>query len=250
MRATFFLPGLVALMSALPVAPALASPSSVAIHQALSPALRSASNVVLDPDRHPAPVLAFVDIQPGDTIADFSAGAGYYSEPMATLTGPTGKVIAQVSPRFYMAEQWDAIRAVHPNITMLVEVDDDARFASDSLDILFAHLVFHDLFLPDAMGQPHHDARAVLANWFSAVKSGGHVVIVDHVAGEGNVTEVAGRLHRINPLAARAAMEAAGFVFESESSALRHGSDTHQLPFFAPGLRSGTDRFIYKFRKP
>ena len=76
MRAKFCLPGLVALVSTLFAIPALASPSSGAIHKALSPALRSASNVVLDPDRHPAPVLAFVDIQPGDTIADFSAGAG------------------------------------------------------------------------------------------------------------------------------------------------------------------------------
>lgn len=242
---------MLALFAAFPAAiPAFAAATPTPLQAALSPAQRSASNVALDADRHPDAVLTLAGFRPGDVVADYSAGGGYYSEPIATLVGPKGRVYAQVSPRFYKAEQWDAIRAAHPNIAMLVAPDDAAQFAPNSLDALFAHLVFHDLFLPSKPGQAPHNPQAVIANWFAAVRHGGHVIIVDHVAGSGDVTEVAGRLHRINPDAAKAAMTAAGFVWEGESDILRRSTDDHSLAVFAPGLRGNTDRFAYKFRKP
>ena len=234
----------------LPLFPAIASGSATTVAAALLPAERTAANVALDKDRHPDAVLAFADFRPGDVVADFAAGGRYYSEIVATLVGPKGRVYAQVSPRFYNAEKWDAIRAVHPNIAMLVTSDTATSFAPDSLDVLFAHLVFHDLFLPPKPGQAPQDPHAVIANWFAAIKPGGHVIIVDHAAGPGDVTEVAGRLHRIHPDAAKAAMVAAGFVWEGQSDILRRSTDDHSEPVFAPALRGNTDRFVYKFRKP
>jgi len=129
-------------------------------------------------------------------------------------------------------------------------VSDNLDLAPRSVDAVFTHLVFHDLFLPARPGQVATDPARVLANWFAAVRPGGHVIIVDHVGAPGDVTKTAGSLHRIDPAAARAAMEKAGFVFESESSVLQRSGDDHTLRVFDPAIRGKTDRFVMKFRRP
>jgi ubiquinone/menaquinone biosynthesis C-methylase UbiE len=42
----------------------------------------------------PEEALESWDIRPGDTIADFGCGAGFFSLPMATRVGPQGKIYA------------------------------------------------------------------------------------------------------------------------------------------------------------
>jgi len=45
-------------------------------------------------------------------------------------------------------------------------------------------------------------------------------------------------------------IEAAGFVLDAKSNALRNRQDDHKLPVFDPRVRGQTDQVIYKFRKP
>lgn len=42
----------------------------------------------------------------------------------------------------------------------------------------------------------------------------------------------------------------AGFVLKAESSRLRNPADDHDNNVFDPSIRSKTDRFVYRFRKP
>ncbi len=57
-------------------------------------------------------------------------------------------------------------------------------------------------------------------------------------------------LHRIDPVALRKEIEAAGFVFVSQDDALANAADDHSLSVFDPLIRGKTDQFAFKFRKP
>lgn len=236
-----------ALAGALLAASPLAAAPGAAERAVANPA-RPAENRAQDEGRHPAEVLAFSAIRSGDTVADYSAGGGYYSELIADLVGPKGRVLALENPRFYKVEVWDKLRAAHGNVTVIASPNLD--LAPRSVDLLFAHLVFHDLFLPARPGNPPGRPEQVIANWFAAVKPGGHVIIADHAGLPGDVSTVAGTLHRIDPAAARAAMERAGFVLEAESDVLHRSNDDHTLRVFDPSLRGNTDRFIMRFKRP
>ena len=50
--------------------------------------------------------------------------------------------------------------------------------------------------------------------------------------------------------AARAQIEAAGFVFVEASNALHRPTDDRTLPVFDSNTRGHTDQFILKYRKP
>ncbi|MBA3054233.1 MAG: class I SAM-dependent methyltransferase [Sphingomonadales bacterium] len=209
---------------------------------------RNADNRALDEARAPAAVLAFSGIKPGDTVADYSAGGGYYSELIADLVGPKGRVLALGSPRFYKADVWDKLTALHPNIVPIVSTNFD--LAPRSVDVIFTHLVFHDLFVRPKPGEAGVDASRVIANWYAAVKPGGYVIVADHRASAGDVAEIAGTLHRIDPEIAKSAMLDAGFVLDDESDVLHRSDDSGELRVFDPQIRGKTDRFLLRFRRP
>lgn len=226
--------------STLSPGPALAGPN--AVMQALANPARSADNRAMDEGRNPAGVLDFAEIRPGDTIADYGAGGGYYSALLADAVGSKGRVIALGAPAYYKAADWDKLRAAHKNLVPVVA--DNLALAPRSVDLIFTHLVFHDLFLPGRDPQP------VLANWFAAVKPGGHVIVADHRGLAGDTAAIAGKLHRIDPDAAKAAMIAAGFVLENQSDLLRRSDDDLSVIVFDPRVRGKTDRFLLRFRRP
>jgi predicted methyltransferase len=45
-------------------------------------------------------------------------------------------------------------------------------------------------------------------------------------------------------------IEAAGFVLESQSDALRNNDDDHKRAIFDPNVRGRTDQVLFRFRKP
>ena len=49
-----------------------------------------------DAREKPAEILAFSGVKPGMTVVDMFAGGGYYTELLAGVVGPTGKVLALV----------------------------------------------------------------------------------------------------------------------------------------------------------
>ena len=219
---------------------------------ALAASTRSDASRQLDAERSPAQILDFARIHSGQTVADWGAGGGYYSELFASVVGPTGRVIAVGNPKYSKKEVWDALVAAHPNITPMIVPAEQQVFAPASLDVIFAHLEFHDLYLPAEQGGtvPARDVDATLRNWFAAVKPGGTVTIVDHVGLPGVPAVVAGTLHRIDPARVKADMARAGFVLDAESAVLHRSDDPHTAIVFDPGVRGKTDRFALRFRRP
>ena len=85
---------------------------------------------------------------------------------------------------------------------------------------------------------------------FNALKPGGLFVVIDHVAVAGSGFTATDTLHRVDPEAVKKEVEAAGFVFDGESDALKNPADPHTLKVFDPSIRGKTDQFIFRFKKP
>ena len=218
----------------------------------LADPLRSADMRKLDEGRLPAQVLAFAGVKPGQAVLDFMAGGGYYSLLLARAVGPKGMVFAVNTAGENDAKAWEPFADKIPQLHVMVSEIPAMQFAPRSLDLIFTNLNYHDLYWES---EKYHFARVevskVLAGWFTAVKPGGHVVIVDHAGPVGgDPREVADRLHRIDPERVKADMAAAGFVFEAESNVLRRSEDDHSKLVFDPAVRGKTDRFMLKFRRP
>ena len=238
-------------------APLLAKPTTHAVKPAPSAAwladpLRSEDMRKLDEGRMPAQVLAFAGVKPGQTVLDFIAGSGYYSLLLARAVGPKGMVFAANPPGENDAKAWEPFAGKVPQLHVMVAEISQMQFAPRSLDLIFTNLNYHDLYWESEKYHfPRVEVPKVLATWFTQVKPGGHVVIVDHAANPGgDPRAVADKLHRIDPERVKADMAAAGFVFEAESNVLRRSEDDRSKLVFDPAVRGKTDRFILKFRRP
>jgi predicted methyltransferase len=85
---------------------------------------------------------------------------------------------------------------------------------------------------------------------FDALKPGGSYIVLDHTAAPGAQADVTETLHRIDPATVRREVEAAGFVFDSESVILANPADPRTIKVFDKSIQGHTDQFILKFRKP
>lgn len=231
--------------------PAASAAPDKAVAAAVADKQRLADNRKQDEGRRPAAVLEFAQVKRGSTVADLLAGGGYYSEMLADLVGPKGMVIPMNSPRFHKAETWATLTKAHPNLAPMVRPVNTITLAPKSVDMIFTHLVYHDLYWESEKFEfPRVDVDAMLANWFSAVRPGGTVIVVDHAGPAGDTRALVEKLHRIDPAKVRADMERAGFVFDGDSDALRVKDDDHSKNVFDPAIRGKTDRFMLRFKKP
>lgn len=231
--------------------PVVAAAPDKAVAAAVTDKSRLADNRKLDEGRHPADVLAFAAVKRGSTVADLLAGNGYYSEMLADLVGPKGTVIPMNPPRFHKAESWATIQKAHPNVTPMVRPVNTIALAPKSVDMIFTHLVYHDLYWESEKFEfPRVDVDAMVENWYRALRPGGTVIIVDHAGPAGDTRALVEKLHRIDPAKVRVDMERAGFVFDGDSDALRNREDDHSKNVFDPAIRGKTDRFMMRFKKP
>ena len=204
-----------------------------------------------DADRKPAEMLDFAGIKPGQTVADFLPGGGYFTRIFAKAVQPKGKVFAIVNPPPPNATTPPPILAIaadpqYGNITV-VSTGIGSFKLPEQVDVLWTSQNFHDLYLT----RFNLNVPAVTKEIYDAVKPGGVFIVLDHAAAPGaDVVPTANTLHRIDPAAVRKTVEAAGFKFEGESKVLANPADDHTKGVFDPSLRGHTDQFIYKFRKP
>src|SRR4051812_14837618 len=91
---------LAAAIAALPVPVALAQTVSPAITEAVKDSGRPAVDTARDADRKPAESVAFSRMKPGDKVADFLPGGGYYTRIFSKLVGPKGHVYAVLPAEF------------------------------------------------------------------------------------------------------------------------------------------------------
>lgn len=208
-----------------------------------------------DENRRPAEVLEFFGIEPGMSILEVFAGGGYYTEILSYVVGPEGRVVAHNNTPYLQWARAALEKRFTPgrleNVERLTAENNALEFPEGSFDAAVFILAYHDVYhLDEPNGWTRIDGPAMLAEVYRALKPGAVVGVVDHVAAAGSPAETANTLHRIDPALLRKDFEAAGFVFEDQSQALRNPQDDLGKPVFAKEVRGRTDRFIFRFRRP
>jgi len=218
---------------------------------ALADASRPATDVARDTARHPAEMLSFAGVKPGDRVADFMMGSGYFTRILAAAVGPKGQVYGYQSAEFikfraaYGTEQ-AAVVANYKNVTPLA-APLSAAGLPEGLDLVLTVQNYHDLHLKPF---PADTADSVNRQVFKALKPGGIYLVVDHAAAAGAPLSVADSLHRIDVAIVKQEVQAAGFKLVGEDKSLALAADDHSLNVFQPAIRGKTDQFILKFQKP
>jgi predicted methyltransferase len=233
----------------------VAKTNHAAIVRAIASPERSAEDRAEDAWRQPATVLDFLRVRPGMHVIDVFAGGGYYSELLARVVGPTGKVIAYNNPPYAKyggtkpQERFSNGRLPHVQI-VTAEVP-DLSLPADTLDAALFVLAYHDVYWrPAEGGWEHTDPVLLLRKLHTALKPGGVVVVLDHRAAAGSEPRVtADKLHRIDPQRVRDDFAAAGFAFDGQSNAFAHADDDLTRLVFDTAIRHRTDQFLFRFKK-
>jgi predicted methyltransferase len=206
-----------------------------------------------DARRKMAAVMTFAEVGPGQKVVDLIPGSGYWTRVFSAIVGTGGRVY-DVWPTEYAKEAGDDVTATqqlvaephYANVSALTQPA--AKFAvPEPVDLVFTVQNYHDYFDP-FMGPT--DIATFNKQVFDALKPGGLFVVIDHVAPAGSGVDTTNTLHRIDPAIVKQQVEAAGFVFDGESDALRNPADPHDIKVFDKSIRGHTDQFMYRFRKP
>ena len=222
---------------------------------------RPAADVAVDPDRKPAELLAFAGIKPGDKVADYIPGGGYFTRLFSKAVGAGGHVYAIVPQSVDKAKPaaLDGIKALvadpaYANTSLAIRPYEDLA-VGEPLDLVWTSQNYHDIYGEVSVfavsGTSGPEATAKLdAAVFKALKPGGVYIVIDHAANAGATDKDAHALHRIDPAVVIAQAKAAGFVLEAQSKLLANPQDAHDKLVFAPEIKGHTDKFVFKFRKP
>ena len=236
--------------------PLSAKPAVVnkAIAAAVASPDRSADNVKLDESRKPAEVLQFLGLRPGMRVADPFGGNFYWAEITGRVVGPTGHVTIWQPNQFYTQKTYDTyqlVQAKQPNVWLRKSPMEAPDIPGGNYDFMLINMDYHDVYWENAKrGIPRMDPDAWLKVIYAAMKPGGTVGIIDHVANPGDTRATVEKLHRIDPETVKADFKRAGFQLVATSDMLRNPADDHSLLVFDPAIRGKTDRFVFKFRKP
>jgi predicted methyltransferase len=213
---------------------------------------RPAADKKLDTSRHPDQSMAFFGVKPGMQVADIWAAAGYTTEILARIVGPTGKVYSQNTAfpeKFKAAEKAWKDRLAEPGMAgVVVEVTkpfdaaDLLPVAPNSLDLVICNLNYHDM-----VGRGYNRDK-LNASIFSDLKPGGVYAIVDNSAQAGSGARDTNTLHRIDEEFETNEIEKAGFKLAASSDILRNPKDPRTQPFWK--MNRMQDRFVLKFVKP
>ena len=227
----------------------------VSISKAVEHPSRPESDVKRDVNRKPLEVLSFFGVRPGMTVLDVYATSGYYTEILSHAVGEKGKVIAHNSKgylKFYgqLANE-RYLNGRLPNVDKIFAHPREIELTANTLDMALMILIYHDFYVTNAENLiTAPDRRNLIRQVFKALKPGGILGIVDHVAPRGSGVDAATKWHRLSSTIILKELTSFGFEFVDEDTSLRNRIDPHDISIFDPKIRRKTDRFILKFRKP
>lgn len=241
---------LVVLMAALAFGslPAQAQSVDALIAQITNDSGRADADKARDAGRKPIRVLDFLGVESGMTVIDLVAAAGYYTEVISNVVGPSGKVYMQNMPSALTGQRGPrTVEAIEArlannrlsNVEQLVADLDDLGLPDNSLDAAVIALEFHELYLqdnPDA-------ATDFLAEMSRVLKPGAVLGVIEHA---GYPVFDPGPLHRALEADVVADAQATGFFAEASSKLLRNIEDGRDTMVFDASIRGATDRFVLR----
>ncbi len=214
---------------------------------------RPAADLQRDPSSHPIETLQLLQLKPGMQVLDLLGGAGYFSELIAQEVGPSGVVYLHNNQAYMPYVEKDLTSRLAGN--RLANVKDwrkelsNLALPANSLDAVVFVMGYHDLYFVDK-DWPKVDEGQLMEQLKTALKPGGHLLIIDHVAKAGTGSSAAQTLHRIDREFAKSQLQHRGFKLVSEHNFLANPADTHQLSVFDAAIKGKTDRFVLLLQKP
>ena len=232
-----------------------AAPPAVNLAAAVAAPTRTPDNVKLDESRKPAELLGFFGLSRGMQVLDLFGANKYWSEIMAPAIGPKGHVTVWQPTQFLSDKNrvpFAAFAAQAKNVSLISSPFETPDLPKNAFNFALINLDYHDVYWESTERKiSRMDPDAWLKRLYGAMKPGGVVGVVDHVAlPNADTRATVEKLHRIDPDVIKADFKRAGFVLVASSDLLRNPADDHQLLVFDPKIRGKTDRAVFKFRKP
>lgn len=160
-------------------------------------------------EEQPTRALQIMKILPGMTIADIGAGSGYYTERLARLVGPSGRVYASDIQRGMLALiEKRLARENIQNVTLVLGEPANPRLPDGALDVALMVDVYHEL------GEP----QTVLRHIRTALKPDGRLVLIEY-KGEDPAIPILPS-HKMTVAQAKLEVENEGFVLSAVDSSL------------------------------
>ena len=149
-------------------------------------------------EENPRTVVANLDLEPDDVVADLGAGTGYFSFRIAPLV-PRGEVIAvdiqpEMLARIEKRRRAEGVR----NVTTLLAGETDSRLPRGRVDVVLMVDAYHEFSHP----------KEVMESVVAALKPGGRVVLVEY-RGEDRALPIK-RLHKMTEAQTRREMAFVG----------------------------------------
>ena len=160
-------------------------------------------------EEQPSRALAMLKIEPGMSVADIGAGSGYFTERIAKLVGPTGRVYASDIQRGML----DLIdrrmrRFGFQNVTLVLGEPTNPRLPSQAIDLALMVDVYHELSAP----------QTVLGHIRTALKPNGRLVLIEYKGEDPTIPIIP--THKMTVAQAKLELENEGFVLTSANSSL------------------------------
>ena len=153
----------------------------------------------LDASRHPAELLAFLKIKPGQTVADVWPG-DYWDRQFADAVGASGKVYAfhliEADKGEHHPTPADGSMPLpdHPNVVSVATHTNTFALPAKA-DVIWMRQNYHDLY--DKFVGPAA-VPAFNRGVYQALKPGGRFVVIDHSAPDGSRLADTNTSHRID----------------------------------------------------
>lgn len=199
-----------------------------AVIKAVANPARSAENRARDTYRHPTQTLAFFGVKPGQKLVEFSPGGGWYTEILARIPGPRGSYTALVGSARggEAATKLLADKGLKGTVAVMDAAAGTSNVAAGSQDVVLTFRNIHNLTMNDNPAI----AASVFKAWFTMLKPGGTLGIVEHRLPEARDVAQEKKSGYLKRSTVVALATAAGFKLAGESEVNANPKDTADHP--------------------
>jgi predicted methyltransferase len=199
------------------------------IEEAVTSPFRNPQNMQRDIYRHPVETLKFLGLKPNMTVVEIWPGAGWYAEILAPYLSNQGQYVAAIVPpekNEYFKKAYDALNGWaqnHPNVKVAYASftpPDLSNFVKpESADMVLTFRNVHNWTGNDS-------AEKAFAAFYSALKPGGILGVVEHRQNEKSKTNDKGKSGYVKESEVIRLATKAGFKLDAKSEVNANSKDT------------------------
>jgi predicted methyltransferase len=203
------------------------------VEEAVASPFRTAQNMQRDTYRRPVETLKFMGIKPNMTVVEIWPGTGWYAEILAPYLSNQGQYVAAIVPpekNEYFKKAYDALNGwaqSHPNVKVSYSSftpPDLANFVKpESADMVLTFRNVHNWTGNDS-------AEAAFAAFYSALKPGGILGVVEHRQNEKSKVADKGKSGYVKESEVIRLATKAGFKLDAKSEINANPKDTKDYP--------------------